>query len=403
MNAGHPRDLPGDQGGHRPPDGPGPLPGDLFEDIVSGEPGLGALFGLLTSEPTSDELSGANAALTMFRGSRPTADVPGAPAPEPRAPGPRAPGAHASSPHAPGSRAPRSAAARSAAARWNARPARRLAAAVTLAAAAGLAVAAYTEALPAPLQHAAYRVLGFAGIPDAGHGAAGAAGSPGPLGGRHAHGAPGHAAGPQPSAPASALPGASAPATSPASGQPGLSVTVASGRITAGGSDTFTGQLSGSGQAIAGVSLGLEERAAGQQAWSLVGSATTDAGGGAIVTASGLTRNALFRLAGPGTELSQPVLVIVVPPVSATAAGGPGGRAVMLTASSPLASPGDVVVLQVWSGLRWRSAAMRNLDGSDQVTFVVRVPVKAQQYRMVLLATGDHGLSVSNTVTAKPR
>ena len=129
MSADRPRDVPG-----RPGD-PGPeLPGDLFEDIVSGEPGLSQLFGVLTSGPTPDELSGANAALAMFQGCRPPATIPG--------PGPRA------------SR-PTSI--------FNARPARRLATVtVTLAAAAGFAVAAYTSTLPAPIQHAAYRVLGFA-------------------------------------------------------------------------------------------------------------------------------------------------------------------------------------------------------------------------------------------------
>jgi hypothetical protein len=394
VNAHRRRDLPDEPGG-RPSGGPGPLPGDLFEDIVAGEPGLDALFGLLTSEPTPDELSGANAALAMFRASRPpTANVPGAPAPEPRAPGPRAPGAHASSPHAPGLRA-----SRSRASRWNAKPARRLAAAVTLAAAAGLAVAAYTEALPAPLQHAAYRVLGFAGIPDARHGAASATGAPRPIRGRHAHRAPGSAGAPQPSGPVSALPGASAPATSPSAGQTGLSVTAANGRIKAGGSDTFTGRLSVPGQAVAGVTLGLEERAAGQRGWRPAGSATTDAAGDATVTASDLTRNALFRFAGPHAELSQPVLVIVVPPVSASLVTGPGGRGETVTASSPLASPGDVVVLQAQSGTRWRSVSVQRLDGSEQAAFMVRGPGMAQNYRVMLLATADHGGSVSNTVT----
>ena len=80
-----------------------------------------------------------------------------------------------------------------------------------------------------------------------------------------------------------------------------------------------------------------------------------------------------------------------------------GGRGGVLAGSSPLASPGDIVVLQVWSGTRWRGAAMRGLNGSGQVTFMVRAPGRPQQYRMVLLATANHGLSVSNTVTVSPR
>jgi hypothetical protein len=395
VSADRPRDVPGTPGA------PGPdLPGDLFEDIVSGEPGLSKLFGLLTSGPTPDELSGANAALAMFRGQSqpPATAVPGPPAPEPSAPGPRAPGAHASSPHAPGSRASRPTSI------LNARPPRRLAAvAVTLAAAAGFAVAAYTSTLPAPIQHAAYRVLGFAGVPDDHHGAAGAAGAPRPAGPRPARTTPGAGGGSGPSAPASPQPGASASATTGPAGQAGLSVAAASGRITSDGSDTFTGQLSDPGQAVAGVSLRLEERAAGQLTWHVIGSASTDATGGASVTAPGLTRNAWFRFAGQGSELSQPVLVIVVPPVSASVVMAPGGRPDALTASSPLASPGDVVVLQVWSGMRWRNAAARRLNGSDQVVFMVRAPGKPQQYRAVLLGTVDHGMSVSATVTVPSR
>jgi hypothetical protein len=368
VSADRPRDVPG-----RPGD-PGPeLPGDLFEDIVSGEPGLSQLFGVLTSGPTPDELSGANAALAMFQGCRPPATTPG--------PGPRA-----SKPTS----------------IFNARPARRLATlTVTLAAAAGFAVAAYTSTLPAPIQHAAYRVLGFAGIPDTHHGAGGTAGALHPAGPGPAHGTPG--AGAQPSAPASAQPGASASAAGPPAGQAGLSVAAASGRITSDGSDTFTGQLSGPGQAVAGVSLRLEERVTGQLTWRVVGSAVTDAAGGASVTAPGLTRNAWFRFAGSGSELSGPVLVVVVPPVSASLIVGPGGRADVLTVSSPLASPGDVVVLQVWSGTRWRDAAARDLNGSDQVTFMVRAPGKAQQYRAVLVGTADHGTSVSATVQVPSR
>ena len=358
----------------RPSDVPGPeLPGDLFEDIVSGEPGLSQLFGVLTSGPTPDELSGADAALDMFRGRRPpaTTAMPGPPASKPTS-------------------------------IFNARPARRLATVtVTLAAAAGFAVAAYTSTLPAPIQHAAYRVLGFAGIPDTHHGAGGTAGALHPAGPGPAHGTPG--AGSQPSAPASAPPGASASATSPPAGQAGLSVAAASGRITSDGSDSFTAQLSDPGQAVAGVSLRLEERAAGQLTWRVVGSAVTDATGGASVTAPALTRNAWFRFAGSGSELSRPVLVVVVPPVSAGVIVGPGGRADVLTVSSPLASPGDVVVLQVWSGMRWRDAAARDLNGSDQVTFMVRSPVKGQQYRAVLLGTADHGTSVSATVKVPSR
>jgi hypothetical protein len=275
---------------------------------------------------------------------------------------------------------------------------------VTLAAAAGFAVAAYTSTLPAPIQHAAYRALGFAGVPDTRHGAAGASGALHPVGTGPAHGRPGAGGASGPPAPASAQPGASGSSTGPGGpGPAGLSVAAASGRITSGGSDTFTGRLSGPGQAVAEVRLSLEERAADQAAWRVVGSGVTGATGGATVAVSGLTRNGWFRFAGQGSELSQPVLVVVVPPLSVSAAAGPGGRDDVLTVRSPLASPGDVVMLQAWSGTRWHNVQARHLNGSGQVTFLVRSPGKQQRYRAVLLGTMDHGMSVSAPVTVPSR
>ena len=402
----------------REPGVPGPeLPGDLFDDIVSGEPGLGKLFGVLASGPAPAELSGANDALAMFRAHAqpslpPTTVVPGALAPEPRAPGPRAPGAHASSPHAPGLRALRTPRTPKDHSIFNARAPRRLAAVtVSLAAAAGLAVAAYTSTLPAPIQHAAYQVLRFAGVPDTRNGAAGALGASHRTGHQHGHGAPGTGAGSVPSQGASGQPGASPSASGgvPGAGQAGLSVAASSDRITSGGSDTFTGQLSGASQVVAGVRLSLEQRVAGQRTWRVAGSGVTGTTGRATVTASGLTQNAWFRFAGQVTAsgqsgvLSQQVAVIVVPPLSVRVAAGPGGRGDVLTASSPFASPGDVVVLEQWSGGRWHNVQAHSLNGSRQVSFMVRAPAKPQQYRAVLLGTVAHGTSVSATITVRAR
>jgi len=401
MSTGFPYDPPDD----RPGAVPEPLPGDLLGDIASTEPGLDVLLGMLTAEPTPDELAGESAALAMFRSSvSPAAAMPGPPAPEPRAPGPRPPGPHASRPRAPGRRASSPHDPGRQASVWRARSARRLAAAVTLAAAAGFAVAAYTEALPTPLQHVAYGALGFAGVPDAHHAGPAPAGSH-PAGRGRARGrshAPGAA---QPSAPVAPQPGASASASSPppAAGPQALSVTAASGRIAAGGTDAFTGRLTDRGRAVAGARLSLQERQAGQRSWRPVASATTGADGSAVLTVTDLTGNAGFRLAGPGRELSRPVLVIVVPPVSASVASGPAGQADVVTASSPLASPGNAVVLQVWTGVRWRTVQARALNAARQATFLVRTAAQSREYRIVLLPTVTHGLSVSATVTVPPR
>jgi hypothetical protein len=275
-----------------------------------------------------------------------------------------------------------------------------MAAAVTLAAAAGFVLAAYTEALPAPLQQAAYHALGFAGVRAAGHPTPSAAASH-PPGSARGHGSshkPGHPQ--QPGAPASPQPGVSGPA--PSGGQAGLSITAASGQIVAGADDTFVGQLTGRAGAVSGASLSLLERAAGQRTWSLAGTATTSSSGSAVVSVSDLTTNAVFRLKGPDGALSRPVLVVVLPPVSASVSSS-SAHADRVTADSPLAVPGDTVVLQVQSGARWLSVQKGQLNRASQARFVVRLRARHSVYRVVLLPTASHGMSVSNAVTVSPR
>jgi hypothetical protein len=428
--------------GRHPDDLPGAIPGDLVGDIAASEPGLDALLGMLTADPTPDELTGETAALAMFRANRhPVTPVPGLDepglggigqrtglgasgtrelepsalgpdAPEPGVqampgpggppiPGPRMPGAPIPGPLVPGEPtipAPRILGPRSSSRRG--RRAGLMAAAVALAAAAGFVVAAYTEALPAPLQQAAYQALGFVGVPAAGHSTPSAAAAHGP-GSALGHGSshkPGHS--PQPGAPASPKPGASGRA--PASGQAGLSITAASGQIAAGRNDTFVGHLTGQSGAVAGASLTLLERAAGQGGWSLAGNATTSSSGSAVVSVSDLTTNAAFRLEGPDGVLSPPVLVIVLPPVSARVSSSKA-HGVVVTAGSPLAVPGDTVVLQVQIGARWLDVQKAQLNRARRAGFPVRLRASKSVYRVLLLSTASHGPSVSNTVTVSPR
>jgi hypothetical protein len=103
---------------------------DPLDDLR--DPGVSALFRGLTSDPTWDELAGERAALTMFR-----------------------------------SVYEQPATVRSHRRRW--RFGGRLGAAGTVVAmVGGFTAAAYAQALPAPVQHAAHQVLGWAGIPNSG-------------------------------------------------------------------------------------------------------------------------------------------------------------------------------------------------------------------------------------------
>ena len=380
-------DLPGP---HRD-DLSGEVPGEHLGDFVSSEPGLDALLGMLTADATPDELTDEGGALAMFRANRQPFAA-GQPEAWPSAAQTRLLGTPgASGPHATG----RSQAAR----RGSRRPTRRaglMAAAVTLAAAAGFAVAAYTAALPTPLQQAAYGMLKFAGVPSAHHPKPGATSSSSSPGNTPSHGP---STNPGPSASASPQP-SSSPSVS-LTGQATLSLSATSGRIVAGRADTFTAQLTDKSGGVGGASVNLLERAAGQRAWHQEGTSTTGASGIALITAPDLTVNATFRLKGPDGTMSKPVLVIVMPPVSAKPSSS--GAMSAITASSPLAVPGNTVVLQVLSGKHWMNLQGARLNGAKQAQFTVRSRFTQRRYRVVLMPTASHGLSVSNAVMLPPR
>jgi hypothetical protein len=373
---------------------------DLPDDIGPSEPQLDQLLGLLTSGATADELTGQSAVAAMFRHN-----VQPAPAPAPAGD----PTQHLPTQHLPAQRFPaqRFPAQRARSPRGPRRPARRirLAAAITVAAVGGFAAAAYAEALPTPVQHVAYRVLGFAGVPDV-QPSPGTQAGPGPGAARSARthrAAPTTSATPRSTTPAArpTSPSASSPVT--ATGPASLAVTIARSPITAGTSEEFTGRLSGRGQALAGVHLSLLERPAGRTTWHLAGDLTTGSGGRAAVTVADLTTNARFRLTGPDGARSQPVAVIVVPPVSASLASGPRQRADLLTVSSPLAARGGMVVLQVQTAGGWRSGRAKRLNAGEQARFVVKLRGRARAYRVVLLATASHGRALSDPVTVPAR
>ena len=344
-----------------------------MDSIGPVEPGLDVLLGLLTCGPTCDELAGEDTALEMYRAIQRPAIV-------------------TSGPRVPGSIARRHAQRR----RW-------LAAAGAVATAAALTVAAYTQALPAPLQNAAYHVLGFVGVPRAHH-----AGRP--RGGAHparpvrprTHGSSPAVGTPSPPV-ASPTP---EPAPARAAFVPGpasLSIAVAGHRIVAGQGVALVGRLTAQGKAVPGTRLWLLERMTGWRAWHIAGQATTGPHGRAVVIAADLTRNAVFRFRGPHGALSRPVRVIVVPSVFVRLVPGPRGKAETVTAGSPLAAPGDEVILQVRLAGRWVTVQARELYTDNRVRFVVKLTGVRRVYRVVLVATSAHGRSVSKAVIVSSR
>ena len=179
-----------------------------------------------------------------------------------------------------------------------------------------------------------------------------------------------------------------------------LFASIASHRITAGGSDTITGLLTSQGRGLSGQPVTLLERAAGQTAWRPAGQATTGSSGLAMLAVPDLTANAAFRLTGPGGARSQPVRVVVALPVGLAVASGPGPRTETLTASSPLAGSGAPVILQIRASRGWANLGTQPLSGSGSASFTVRSRRIPRRYRAVLLPTASHGLSASNPVEA---
>jgi hypothetical protein len=248
------------------------------------------------------------------------------------------------------------------------------------------------------VQHAAHNLLSSIGVPDTPAARKAAAGVP--------QGGP-----PPPAAPAGGGRG-QAGATAPQTGEPsapdvapgGVIVSVAQATIPAGGSDTFTVRLTGSGvTAAAGEPVQLLEQAAGTVGWQVAGQARTGPDGIAQLVARDLTRNAWFTVTGPGGARGVPVEVTVVPLVTVSVSMDETGPPVaVLTAVVTFGSPGDEVILQRLTDGQWLSVGVRSLGLDGRAAFVVPGPAvpAGSAWRVLLAATTAHGAAVSGPVQA---
>jgi hypothetical protein len=279
-------------------------------------------------------------------------------------------------------------------------------AAAVLALTGGIA-AAYAAALPAPVQHIAYRMLGRIGVPDT-HRPALPASAPAPAASVSAGAAPmpSAAASPKPASSAAATGGCPCPAVSrtAAGAVPGLTLVAARTQIPAGGTDVLTGRVASRSRPEAGAQVRLFERIAGRPGWRAAGRAVTDASGTVTLTVAHLAGNAWFRLAARGGALSPPVLITVIPPVSLDLAAGPRAGLDVLTARAPSAAADGVIVLQKRVGGVWYRVGQRVLGQDHQASFSVLVPASGRvAYRVVLPRTVTHGRSVSPPVRIAAR
>lgn len=184
-------------------------------------------------------------------------------------------------------------------------------------------------------------------------------------------------------------------------------MTISAGKrqIAAGSSVQMTASFTRKGRAVAGVSLGLAEQTAGRTSWRVVRHATTGAGGQASFTVTDLTTNASFRAVGPGHAESSALSIVVIPAITFTKVSSAHGRSEMLTVSIPLAQRGDVVELESLVAGQWQRLRSHPLHRGGQTEFSVAARKISVTYRVVLLATVQHGQSVSGqaTVAARPK
>jgi hypothetical protein len=371
---------------------------DFPDEPGSTDPGLEALFSALTASPAPSELAAEHAALATFRAnfnlpvsldghtasSSPTMPLPvrelGSGA-QPRAAGAtrRRPG------HAPALRF-------------------RIAAVAAVVAAAALG-AAYADALPPPVQHIAYRLLDFIGVPNSPSPAPassvpGSRRSPATTGpGRLRPSSPGASqpASQQPSPAPSSSPSATAP--SPSADR--LTLTAGQAQVDGGATVHFTGLVTQDGRAAGGVRVTLQQRPAGGSAWQPAGTAQTASGGSVEIEVQGLAQNAAFRLADPAGRTSKTVTVTVVPGISIKAVYLPRLRRDAVIVSTSYAQPGDVAVLQVQTGGSWVDVRAHRLGGRGRVVFaVLRRRVSGRVLQVILEPTALHAGAVSDEVTA---
>jgi hypothetical protein len=425
------------------------LPGGMRPDELgpdtAGEPGLAQLLRTLSSPATPGELAGEQAALTMFRANvrAPASASPARPdlaavnGTAVAAAGLAATGAPAGAHDR--ADAPQSATASTRPMRqllpWRggtdrasrkagaARgiPRLRVAAIAATVLVGGFATAAYMAVLPAPVQHAAYLVGHYIGVPDVQHGKASTSHSgssslttsrghssaptgahPTPSGstsGSH----PGGKNSGQPSG--SPAPSSSPSSTSPVSGPVTLSISVQGGatQVPAGTAVTFDGQLTTGGRPDANVFVRLMERPAGHLLWVRVDRAETNAQGDVTLTSPDLRTDARFRLAYAVSARSQVVVITVVPGLTASLRLGPKGITDYLTVSTTFAEKGNVVLLQVYRAGSWVTLQAHELNGKGATIFVLSATKRQdEEIQAVLDATGSHAGVTSAPITVPP-
>jgi hypothetical protein len=229
---------------------------------------------------------------------------------------------------------------------------------------AGLTAAAYAQALPAPVQEIAHTVLAPLGVPDSAPQP-----SPSPVRSGRASGAPGVS--PSGNARNTAQPGSAAPGASSSATAAGYAVTLKITRalLPTGAFAEFTGRVTRHGQAAAGETVRLLERAQGASGWQLAATGTTGRLGRARFAVLPPTASELFLLEGPDGAVSAAVTVTVKPPLTFwLVAGKTTDRLAVL---APFSKLGTTVGLSERIGGTWTRVARMPLGTGHRAVFAL--------------------------------
>jgi hypothetical protein len=113
-----------------------------------------------------------------------------------------------------------------------------------------------------------------------------------------------------------------------------------------------------------------------------------------------LTRNTEFRFTDARGDVSAPVTVTVVLPVTLNLIHAHGKNHFAASVSAPLAATGDRVIVQAMINGAWQNVSTRQV-GQNGAPVIVRMSPRfaGAQVRALLPATAAHAASVSNLAT----
>jgi hypothetical protein len=171
-----------------------------------------------------------------------------------------------------------------------------------------------------------------------------------------------------------------------------ISVNASATLVDVGGTVLLTGVVTADdGKVLKNRQVRLVSRHPGQSGWTQVAAAATGRDGSVSLGTAPLDRNVVLKLRTGNKVQSDPVRVVVVPTISATAGVG----SIQVATAGGL--PGDVVVLLRWKLGQLVQVGRAQLDGSGATQFSIEPPKnRPARYVVRLKATNQHAGAKTN-------